>query len=48
MGGIIGPIKGDTRSLAPGAPSARARPVRVPRASADQSIHAPTIIPFIC
>ena len=46
-------IQGDTRSLAPGAPSARAlwalthNSVRVPRACGDQSIHARTIIPFV-
>ena len=40
----MGDIRGHTRSLAPGAPSAWARPVRVPRASADQSIHAPTVM----
>ena len=38
---------GDARSLAPGAPSARAGTVRVPRAYADQSIRAQIIIPFV-
>ena len=43
----IGIINGNARSLAPGAPSARAGTVRVPRAYGDQSIHAQIIIPFV-
>ena len=53
VGEYIGEYDRDTTSLAPGAPSARAlwalthNSVRVPRAYADQSIHARTTIPFV-